>query len=725
LQDTVPEGLPIERAEKIGAIKHFLTKTLEVVAKKSLGTDFDISEDGFTVTPRKKEIAQEGTRHGHEPEFIAYHFLTYIRKACCQAFFEKVLPEIENTKGWEGFILSLGSNPLERYAVFKKRENAPLRLRFLRYIMQEKPYIRLYDKQIVCHVQDVVAGKKVCGVSGAINRYALLPLFGMPKEAPRKVLGKILMCLDLNEEVEIFSSFLGEKGLFETLVSDLNCKAIINEEYSFLDKSPLELIKYLRETKEGGNRQYIFVYKKDTYMWQIGKAAPIPYDFAKLDKERCLHYFNPSATRGTDFKIPLGCYGAYIPGPTTTEPEQGLLRLRALGEGHGVKFFIHVEHAKRIEENLRSLNIRVKDVMQDMETQNTFKKSLENFKAIAFNPLFIIRKHLNQALFTALEDSSLKEDLENFKAVKKFLILSKKVEAALDYHPTKSVGVIAYLTGIYEEHLKALNAVISPSEKLNKILLEASEEVRDSLKDLERLKEEHLKHLQPTMQYASGETGSETQLQEEQEQQQEEQLRVNQVLKKKKTGSRLYQNEYIHFSLDLFIKKKKVKTPEDLVKTWTFIGKTFGLAASSDFALLFKEMPSKGNPMGYLLRYSEDQARSIYETLISSYDYPYIESEVQRRAKGGELIAVYMLQNNTSTNLLVAGNHHQVFPGQSARAKLLQGFTTYSEDEITYLKRWFKKLKEKQLEVIHFLEKRGAPETIIQTLHHWHQNPNP
>jgi hypothetical protein len=562
----------------VGAYRHWLSKTLPTLCRKRLGIDFDISRDGFTVTPRKEEREKPNTKFGQEAEMTGYHFLTYYCKAPSEDFFMQLLPEIEakaagakegsRWKDWLDFLKQdvADLSPENLYARFSADNEAGRNLRagFLRFVMQEGEYIQIHREQISCRVQDLIASRKVAGASGTMNRYALpFPRTDAAAGDPRLVTGDLLMRLSmmdprgLEADVTVFSDSMAQ---MTQLLGDKRCKAIINLGTTFPGKTTKDVIAELRTTPQGRQRQFIFIDPKEktAYFWDVGSREPRPFDKVRdaklVNPEICVYYFAPADIRGTDFKIPSG-YGALITGPTTTLPllEQAIWRLRKLGMGHSVRSFIEEALADRIRRAQGTADIKLGHVFRDIVSKTMEEESLLNFKAQTARPQSIWTKHVKQMLFRPLDDdvidwrrpdmreqalTKMEAERQLFDVTRPLFFAEKRMNYLADYTPSEMQPTTDYIEGAYERQLVVLERDFTTAftrleeayrtertSYFTPTLVQAKEELDAALDDFTRHKEDyHRPHLRAAVaKNVSLDAGSESEVEQQQEQQTEQQ----------------------------------------------------------------------------------------------------------------------------------------------------------------------------------------------------------
>ncbi len=750
----LPEGFPKDAlkgtaAEKIDRMKHYLTKTFVTISKKAAGIDYDLNGDGLTVVPKKEERELPNTKYGQEAELVAFHFLHYIKKGPSREGFEKVIGSIEaeaarGTETWKTYLKALGAEEAIQYATLCKPENVQLRMQFLRFIIKEKPFILMFDKQLVCHVQDVVFGTNSRGASGTVNRFALLNLFGLPQIAPRKVTGETILKLNLDDEVQIFTNVLDQMS---EIAGNQGYNTIVNQAFSIPGKNTTDVIAQLRKRSR---REYIFVHpeKKTHYIWYPYAEEPAPFNKHKnvINKQNCLFYFGPADTRGVDFVIPLGKYAAVFLGPTTTltQKEQAEWRLRALGSGQKPKFFIQEEHAGRIRPKTGGSPIQVKHLIADVRDQTIVEESMQNFKAASFTPVAITRGEASEAIFKPRGNIrgqalllGIKADYTNFAAVEEVFIHSKRMVELNDYTPSKPIEILERLTQIYAMQLQKITNYLeqNPPARIKQAWENAVGRIAD---EMDALGVKHSKYLKTHMQYAATDSGEQVQIQEQQEIQQEEveQIKMNTLSLIK--GDKRPKRAYTPFGLKDFA--------EGILEEISERFRIRGLQFSHDFKLLNKEMPSTGSPMGYLLVGQNDQGE-FTSALISDLDFEFHNKQGRLHGPNyyqvttGGLssyyywqpaspqrhwnIGVYMLQNGTSEVHLEGGtdfSNNPTFLLYAAIAKFLQGFTVYSPLEKEALKNWFKSLGfAEKASTKNYIESRHAPDDLMKEVGTWMQ----
>ncbi len=732
------EELAPTEAEAIGAVRHWLSKTLPTLCKKRLGLDFDISKDGYSVTPRQEEREKPNTKFGQEAELTGYHQLTYYCKAPSQEFFKRILPEIEaqnSVDAWKKWRNLLGNE--DQYVAFSADTPTGQELRsgFLRFVMQNQNYIQVHREQITCRVQDLIAARQVAGASGSMNRYAMPASFQQladPSQDPRFVTGDLLMRLsEMDTGLEVPVATFGDPiAQMTALLEDKTCKAIINLGTTSPGKTTVDVIKTLRETKPGKNKQFIFIHpqKKTAYFWNKGAAAPIPFDKVRdarlVDPTTCVYYFAPADIRGTDFKIPSG-YGALITGPTTTLPlmEQAAWRLRKLGMGQGLKFCIETALAERIKTAQKVAVVTLKNVFEDILSQTMQEDSVINFKAqtarpqsiwikevkqVLFNPSKIVLKPQEKEAFLTRVDS----EIEMYKKTKSLFFAEKKMNYLQDYTLAEMQKTTDYITAAYEAKGSELaNVIPSLKEAAKKAIAEINEAKSEFIKS----KESHKAHLPPLVaKNISLDAGSEAQTEQETAQQTEQQQQQSVEASYLTPGRRGKRALYDDPSEDSFC----LSTLHFPAAGWSFsnIEECFnncGLSGllwmTQSFSNFFKTSGSQGKALGSFMVIQQKPLAAtpniipdIEGILLSSLDSftcrPDEDQSFTTQLKFGSGVIYSFkyedpyvdIQNSFGEPLEKNEAYHRLL----GQAKLIMGFADkqFSPDEITALKAWFKKL---------------------------------
>ena len=489
--------------ETMGALRHWMTKTVHTLSRKQAGKDYDYQtalDSCQNVVPLKDQVEKPNTKFGQESELVGYHLLAYSRKVPPQAFFNEQITALRKKAAEEGagspyailmqHIDPTGAgSPQEIYATIN--DNAPGRhldrIAFLRFVMRDQTLIRIYRSQITCPVQDTAG--VLSGASGSLNLFSLPPdVSSDPSNMAKNVTGETLSAQSLmgkgfEEEVTSFAALIPH---MTTLTHDHKCKAIINQGYATENMPTKELIAHFRRENQaaGLQREYVFIdADKKAYFWLPGATEqPRPFDKVlnakDIHTDRVLYYFAPADTRGTDFKIPSG-YGALIIGPTTTpdEYDQAIWRLRALGKGQDVKVYIQELHAKAIRDTqgLPPGNVQLGHVVRDVQLQGIKANTLQNFKAATSRPESTLRMRVADALLMPIEvgevallardrpkmEAVLKLNAETFNAVKELYIRPKAMHYQSDYMPTEEEDIIAFLESKHAETLDKIDSTLA------------------------------------------------------------------------------------------------------------------------------------------------------------------------------------------------------------------------------------------------------------------------
>jgi len=118
------------------------------------------------------------------------------------------------------------------------------------------------------------------------------------------------------------------------------------------EKEPMRLIADLASHYK---KNVVFMHpitrEKMVFLYQEGKQVIIPFAQAKV--ENLFWYYDPAATRGTNFVLPQNAHAAVFLSPTATaaQMEQAVFRLRDLGAGHTIELFVSEAVGKKIGEN--------------------------------------------------------------------------------------------------------------------------------------------------------------------------------------------------------------------------------------------------------------------------------------------------------------------------------------------------------------------------------------
>ncbi len=508
----------LQKVAAIGAMRHWMTKTLPTLCEKQDGKDYGFGPDGFSVVPRKEQREKPNTKFGQEAELIGYHFLAYIRNGKnpqLDAFFLSQIPDIQTRASkepmivenepeeakklhpWRTWFANLDpdrtSDPEVMLRNFQDPENYGDRMQFLRFIMQVSPRIQVFTSQLARNVQDTILGRKVGGAAGTMSRYSLPNQFSYDRSKDARtgtgdtLLRLAMMGQGFEEDVGVFTHLMDQ---ITELSRDRECKAIINQGYATPDMTSHDVIRHLRQkeldaVKSGqlrpeDRRQYIYVdpTTKQGYLWMPDAPNPQPFDkeldAKKISSDHVLYYFGPADTRGTDFKIPYG-YGALIVGPTTTPDEfdQAIWRLRQLGQGQDAKVFVEKTHADRFAPKGTP---KFKDLISDIELKGVQTNATLNLKAATARPEAALRQEVKKAIFApqgtserflkAKQDPTARGELEkemegtakSFETVETLFVRSKALNFESDYTPSVMEDIMPHLDKKYDKMLEKVGS---------------------------------------------------------------------------------------------------------------------------------------------------------------------------------------------------------------------------------------------------------------------------
>jgi hypothetical protein len=563
---------PIQK--KIATIRHVLTKTLPTICSKQYGIDFGLADNGYTIVPMEGGRVKASTMFGEEAELIGYHLIGYMQDGCKnKEIFSNVLSLIQaradaGESQWHEFLQTFQGTPKEEdhQKLFDKLQAKTLeaqawRRQFLTFLFLHTYHIEINKKQIPLLVQNIIGTRSFSGASGTMNRDALPDSFSKEEaqQASRKISGDMLFRLAAMEEGLSTKAFVFTDPLIQMqeLLKDPSCKAIINIGAPFVGKTTIDVIRDLRQSADGRQKQFIFIHptEKIAYFWDSAQENPTAFDkerdATKIDPKRCVYYFSPADTRGTDFKIPSG-YGAVIPGATTTlsEMEQAVWRLRKLGMGQDAKFFIEEGLAKRIRSTTKkeeSADVTVADLFVDMIHHTLEAEGSANLKLQMVQPSSITTKHIKDTLLRHAGSGSLSPfavekkykndhkvffneaaaDTEIYNLLKGYFRREQTVNLQADYEPSDQSQTSTFLNKIYEAEIvkvKKLQAAISitpsPLSRLMQEALQAALLELQSKKDILAKERERFSSTLPETVRSSASVDEGAQCQIEQQQQQ-------------------------------------------------------------------------------------------------------------------------------------------------------------------------------------------------------------
>lgn len=779
-------------AAAITSYKHWLTKTIPVLCTKSFGIDFGLADDGYTVVPMENGRAKPSTMFGEEGELIGHHLLAYYQQGCSsKEFFARMvnLIEAEAKAGspWQAWLRDIGM-PLEGkpdmeslFSTFHEStpEGGKLRAQFLEFMLLHTSSIQIYRSQIPLLVQDIIGVREFSGASGTMNKEALPASFtkSTAEGDPRMITGDLLMRFAMMDggvgaEATVYSDPLTQ---MQKIAADSSCKAIINIGAPFVGQNTLDVITSLRNSDQGAGRQYIFIHptQKTAYFWDIGESAPKPFDkvrdAGKVDAEKCLYYFSPADTRGTDFKIPSG-YGAIITGPTTTLPklEQATWRLRKLGMGHSAKFFVEESLARRISGSSQKQSITVAKVFTDILEQTVTEDGLSNFKLQALAPACIVKTHVKDTLMRMVEEapassyllsqdaadesaylSALEPHITLYDAIKTYFRREQRIDYSADFDAARPEDTLRFLSNIYSQEIQRVEGLIA---RLQKEPSPPCQRIVDALQlakaDLEKRKvsieEKHsadrLRSVLPKTveSNTSLDAGAIAEVQQQQQQQTLTSVKrfvssssSSEVVDPEREATDLDYTSYANImwlsapeqllgpDQSDFRVSSSISIPEDTVYKDLSLPENFFFSSSISRVLSISK--ASGKIDAYLLY--TDSGNSI---ILSSLD---IEHALSRASQCSFNCKIYALSLHSESSLplrdyLTESSTEEPFLLRLALSKALLGSSVFSEGEKKALHNWYRAQAPKEREKIFTRLRSLGGVTIADELEKWHREPN-
>jgi hypothetical protein len=743
----------LRKFEAMAAMRHWFTKTIPLLMQKRAGIDYDLSgENGFSVVPRKEGREKPGVRFGEEYELAGYAMLTYLRKPMTREAFRSIYPLLKDKKKdekWFQDLIKLCKNPdpdAEADVVYQellKSENVSARLNVLHYLFQETSREQVFERQIRRNVQDTTRHRNVAGASGTMNPFALPHSFHPGASTQyRSTTGDLVMKLSamwkgLEEEV---TAFIDPIEQMKSICKNPDYKAIINLGSDVEGKTTTEIIKALRQTPEGRDRQFIFIdpITKKAQLWNPGAQNPVPFDkvldAAKVDPKKCIYYFSPADTRGTDFKIPFGI-AALIVGPTNDLDsfEQAAYRCRKLGQGQTLKLFVEKPFADRL-----GGKPTVGDVLGAIRDRTIDQEELADFKAASSEPLAILRAHIQQALSTPQGDplriatvsqvmQKPKDEFKEisalasaFSEIEYLFIQDKTPDFQQDYVPTKKEAAKQYMLAAYDAQIAAidhLTSKFSKNPRFQAALAAAKKEIQAARIRIDEKWDAEFQPALPEKIAAAASIEADTQSEVQQQQQQQQQVTVAKgavkvvpLIVSPQENLTFSMPDPAHDYLDQF----------SLSSVFPDCGLD-DVYASNTMLDLLKVMPSQGSLPGYIGTIVQNGKPITF--LLSPAAMPlFVDAAIHAETLGKPLkdpLAAFLIKKDGPPEEMWRSSDYPKPPPppewieQVVKAKLVLGFSKFPPEELAILEKWLSQLDPKKKgNLIKQLEKQGCIEGV-------------
>lgn len=370
------EQAPDEVKQRLGALKHFMQITLPnaLSLENHIDAGYKESKDFFLVGPQVSGQESEGMLFSDIFDVVANHMIFYSHHLPDDEFVNqsiKTLRELHPGQylQWKGAADEKGISVLD---YLNLQVNWRDRIAFFNLVLIDGLLIKRFKEQFLMNVQETVHEGNIGGATGTKDSFQL-PVTGAMQagNAPTyfssdQIVNKSEVEEETKERINRISptvAYADENEMvlkMENCLKDFTCKAIINEGCPFGGKNSYEVVKSLRQSEHGQQRYFIFTDPKSrkTLFWEPGAPAPRTVTTLELNellrdrkiKRACFFYFGPPDTRGTDYRIPAGHALMFVGVKTTKSSfQQGVWRLRGLGERHTVNFVAPKVVEKRIE----------------------------------------------------------------------------------------------------------------------------------------------------------------------------------------------------------------------------------------------------------------------------------------------------------------------------------------------------------------------------------------
>ncbi|HEY4831768.1 MAG TPA: hypothetical protein VIH61_04320, partial [Waddliaceae bacterium] len=218
----------------VAALKTFLTNTLDSVRGTHPKLERGISSaNGVTTVPLSEGTEKVDVLYGEESENIFHHIFHYVGAGNMigeEIFMQKykdrkgvdepmsLLYTKDTWQKWGAKISAIYNDKSrghtsEHAAFINDPELAHERFLFLRHLMLDTDFVRVYLEQITFNSQDLGIGADVRVGSGTGQPFALnLANYEDKKPSPDVVLGETLLCLNLKERTTTFERVEGRAG---------------------------------------------------------------------------------------------------------------------------------------------------------------------------------------------------------------------------------------------------------------------------------------------------------------------------------------------------------------------------------------------------------------------------------------------------------------------------------------------------------------------------------
>lgn len=315
-----------------------------------------------------------------------------------------------------------GDDRGNKYKAFTSPECFKERMQFLRYLMFESPYMKIYHQQVTCNSQDVTLGRKPIMASGTGDPFSLNlddPDHDASKD-PDMITGETLLGLfslkdgyhgditaleGLNKPIE--KPFNDIEKQFEALAKDQYCRAIINSGFEVCQNKYEKLVAKLRMSDSCKHRQFLYVDSRTRkrMIWNPGEdAVPVEYHPDQVNKKLAIALYGPAQKRGIEFMLPKGekDFGVFMVDLSSTieEVAQGLYRMRQFGYGQEGRLLPDTKMAKYISKITGKPENKITqgDVIKAVCRKTVEADKLRHVKALVFKFKEYLKQEVDEIL---------------------------------------------------------------------------------------------------------------------------------------------------------------------------------------------------------------------------------------------------------------------------------------------------------------------------------------
>ena len=478
----------------VGALKTFLSKTIESVRSVNPKLERGVASiNGVTVVPFSDGAEKQGVLYGEESENILHHIFHYGaagntlgEEIFTQKFKDlggleaRISPQYPETwRMWANAIARVYSEKgydTMHQAFVQAPELALERIQFLRHLMLETDFMRVYHKQITFNSQDMGIGVDVRIGSGTGKPFALNLSDYMEDSVkdPDVVIGETLLCLQLNRKTTTFKGTPLEH--VEQKALDPDCQAILIYDQQVLGNDSEKLAAHLRQRCD---RQMIYRAQEEQQLvkkiWNAGEHFfPMGYEPEAIDPATAFFIFGRGDCRGVDMRIPLSghkyCEAMVGIGNQEDPIAQLVWRARHIDMGHDIQ----MSHDEKTELQIRTAlgldkdtPVKIGHAMRYFSINTLEEEAVNNVKATLFKAQTPIKTFIDAEVrkeydMTGIHNATCLEELEGrvvYGAVQDLYILSNNTRWVREYEAHKTVNPCQFVEGLCRDELKKIEAM--------------------------------------------------------------------------------------------------------------------------------------------------------------------------------------------------------------------------------------------------------------------------